>query len=60
MAVLQAALARRPAAPDGHGGDPGLDPAWSPVLLRPGREPVAVDGGERPPMVEVPAYRKSA
>jgi glucosyl-3-phosphoglycerate synthase len=63
MAVLQAALSRRPAAsgPSGHpNGDPGLDPAWSPVLLRPGREAVPVAAGERPPMVEVPAYRKSA
>jgi glucosyl-3-phosphoglycerate synthase len=63
MAVLQAALARRPAASGPSGlpsGDPGLDPAWSPVLLRPGQEAVPVAAGERPPMVEVPAYRKSA
>ncbi len=49
MAVLQAALSRRPG-----------DLAWSPALLRPGEEPLAIAGGERPPMVEVPAYRKSA
>jgi glucosyl-3-phosphoglycerate synthase len=51
MAILQTALARRGA---------GLDPSWSPVLLRPGAEPLTVAAGERPPMVEVPAYRKSA
>jgi glucosyl-3-phosphoglycerate synthase len=63
MAVLQAALSRRPAANSASGladAEPGLDPAWSPVLLRPGREPLPVIAGERPPMVEVPAYRKSA
>ncbi len=51
MAVLQTALARQGA---------GLDPSWSPVLLRPGADPVTVATTERPPMVEVPAYRKSA
>jgi glucosyl-3-phosphoglycerate synthase len=62
MAVLQTALSRRPGRDDAGaaGSDRGLDPAWSPVLLRPGQEPTPVAAGERPPMVEVPAYRKSA
>ncbi len=62
MAVLQAALSRRPGAdePGLVGNDPALDLAWSPALLRPGQEPLAIAAGERPPMVEVPAYRKSA
>jgi len=36
--------------------DPQLAPAAA-ELLRPGREPITVDIGERPPMVEVAAYR---
>jgi glucosyl-3-phosphoglycerate synthase len=51
LAVMQTALARAGA---------GLDGTWSPVLVRPGVEPLTVAVGERPPMVEVPAYRKSA
>jgi hypothetical protein len=62
MAVLQAALSRRSGSEDAvlALASAGLDPAWSPVLLRPGQDPLPVAAGERPPMLEVPAYRKSA
>ena len=48
LAVLRAALERA-------GVDLGPDEAA--VLVRPGREPLTVEGSQRPPMVEVPAYR---
>lgn len=47
LAVLQTALRR---AGTGHGG-----PA---SLVRPDRDPVVVDTAERPPLVEVPGYRR--
>jgi glucosyl-3-phosphoglycerate synthase len=47
LAVLQTALRR---AGTGHGG-----PA---SLVRPDRDPVLVDTAERPPLVEVPGYRR--
>jgi glucosyl-3-phosphoglycerate synthase len=49
MAVLQAAL---------HRAAPELV-ATREVLSRPGREPLLVDVSERPPLVQVPAYRRS-
>ena len=51
MAVLRTALIRA--------GVP-MRSEWSSSLRRPGFEPVEVEVGERPPMIEVPAYRKSA
>jgi glucosyl-3-phosphoglycerate synthase len=51
MAIIQTALLRA--------GIP-LQADWSPVLVRPGAEPVAVDVRERPPLVDVPSYRKTA
>lgn len=33
---------------------------WSSVLVRPGAEPERVEFRERPPLLDVPAYRKSA
>ena len=50
QAVLQAALHR--AAPDLVG--------TTEVLVRPGRDPEVVDVTERPPLVEVPEYRRSS
>jgi glucosyl-3-phosphoglycerate synthase len=53
-AILHLALTRAGAR------DPGArDPANS-VLVRPGAEPVVFATGERPPLVDVPAHRKSA
>ncbi len=49
MAVLRTALARAGVT---------MQPHWSPMLSRPGRDPVVVDVPERPPMIEVPAYRR--
>jgi len=46
MAVMQTVLCRA-----------GFDVAPAP-LLRPGLEPVAVEVGERPPLVTVPSYRR--
>ena len=51
MAILETALARAGVA---------RSPGWSALLVRPGLEPVAVEMAERPPMIDVPAYRKSA
>jgi len=48
--VLQTALRRV---------DPGLVTV-STMLVRPGLEPVAVDATERPPLVDVPEYRRSS
>jgi len=48
--VLQTALRRV---------DPGLVAA-SAVLVRPGLDPVTVDATERPPLVDVPEYRRSS
>ncbi len=50
MAVLQIALHR--AAPDMVG--------TTEVLVRPDREPLVVDVTERPPLVEIPEYRRSS
>jgi glucosyl-3-phosphoglycerate synthase len=50
QAILQAALHR--AAPDLVG--------TTEVLVRPGRDPEVVDVTERPPLVEVPEYRRSS
>ncbi len=49
MSVLQTALRRV---------DPDLV-ATSALLARPGHEPLVVDVAERPPLVEVPGYRRS-
>jgi glucosyl-3-phosphoglycerate synthase len=49
-AIVQLALSRAGA----------VAPAEQTSLLRPGGEPVIVGTGERPPLVEVPAHRKSA
>ena len=49
-AVLQTALRR---------ADPELIRS-SAVLVRPGLEPVEVEAVERPPLVEVPGYRRSS
>lgn len=51
MAILQTALDRAGIA---------RRPEWSQVLIRPGLEPVAVGPCERPPMIEIPAYRRTA
>ena len=48
--VLQTALRRV---------DPGLV-ASTAVLIRPGLDPLSVDATERPPLVEVPDYRRSS
>jgi hypothetical protein len=48
--VLQTALRR--AAPELAGS--------STTLVRPGLDPLEVDATERPPLVEVPAYRRSS
>jgi len=50
LAVLRTALDRA-----------GVDLATEgvPALVRPGREPLAVDAFERPPMIEVAAYRRA-
>jgi len=50
LAILQMALRRA-----GHDLDP-----WSPSLLRPGAEAVAIPFVERPPLADVPAHRKTA
>ncbi len=50
MAVLQLAL---------HRADPGLVTATE-TLVRPGRDPLVVEVTARPPLVEVPEYRRSA
>jgi len=48
--VLQTALRR---------ADPGLIGA-STMLVRPGLDPLAVDATERPPLIDVPDYRRSS
>jgi glucosyl-3-phosphoglycerate synthase len=48
-AVLGAALDRAGVA---------THPDWSGVLTRPGQEPASVDEGERPPIVDLPEYRR--
>ncbi len=49
LAVLRTALDRAGVEVAGDGAA---------VLVRPGREPVTVESSERPPIVEVPAYRR--
>ncbi|MHB8669703.1 MAG: glucosyl-3-phosphoglycerate synthase [Acidimicrobiales bacterium] len=51
MAILQTALDRAGVL---------WRPEWSHVLVRPGLEPAPVPCRERPPMIEVPAYRRTA
>jgi glucosyl-3-phosphoglycerate synthase len=48
-AVLRAALDRAGVVPR---------PEWSGVLVRPGQEPVTVNEGERPPILDLPEYRR--
>ncbi|HUQ39489.1 MAG TPA: glucosyl-3-phosphoglycerate synthase [Acidimicrobiales bacterium] len=50
MAIMQTAFLRS--------GVSGRE--WSNLLVRPDLEPVRVETGERPPLVNVPAYRKTA
>jgi glucosyl-3-phosphoglycerate synthase len=54
LAIMQLTLARA-----GLTGPDGPAP-WQSLLLRPGEEPVRVTLTERPPLVQVPAYRKTA
>lgn len=49
LSVLTAALRRA-----------GVAVPRQPVLQRPGSEPVAVDGSERPPLADLPGYRRLA
>ena len=53
LAVMRTALDRAGV----HLAGVDLAPDGAAVLVRPGREALAVDGSERPPIVEVPAYR---
>ena len=53
MAVIQTVLVRA-------GVETAADGRWSPLLVRPGMLPVPVSVDERPPLVEVAAYRRSA
>jgi glucosyl-3-phosphoglycerate synthase len=54
LAIMQLVLSRAGlAGPDGA-------VQWPTLLLRPGEQPVPVTLTERPPLVQVPAYRKSA
>jgi len=55
LSILQAALQRAARSPV------DLDNfRWTSDLVRPGVEPVAVSFAERPPLIQVPAYRKTA
>jgi glucosyl-3-phosphoglycerate synthase len=54
LAIVQVALSRA-----GLVG-PGAAVHWRSLLLRPGEEPFPVTLTERPPLVQVPAYRKTA
>lgn len=55
LAILQVALQRAGVSGPGLG-----EPEWATRLVRPGLEPEAVTLTERPPLIEVPAYRKTA
>jgi len=55
LGILQVALQRA-----GGPGDGAADFGWTSHLVRPGAAPAAVSYVERPPLVEVPAYRKTA
>jgi glucosyl-3-phosphoglycerate synthase len=52
LAILQLALARS--------GHDATSAPWPAELLRPGSDPVKMMFGERPPMCDVPAHRKTA
>ena len=55
LSILQAALQRAGHPPADVGDFP-----WTSRLVRPGTEPVSVSFAERPPLIQVPAYRKTA
>jgi glucosyl-3-phosphoglycerate synthase len=55
LSILQAALQRAGRSPSDVGDFP-----WTSRLVRPETEPVSVSFAERPPLIQVPAYRKSA
>ena len=55
LSILQAALQRAGLSPAEAGDFP-----WTSRLVRPGAEPVSVSFAERPPLVQVPSYRKTA
>ncbi len=55
LSILQAALQRAGLSPADVGDFP-----WTSRLVRPETEPVSVSFAERPPLIQVPAYRKTA
>jgi glucosyl-3-phosphoglycerate synthase len=55
LSILQASLQRAGLSPAEVGDFP-----WTSRLVRPGTEPVPVSFVERPPLIQVPAYRKTA
>jgi glucosyl-3-phosphoglycerate synthase len=55
LSILQAVLQRAGRSPSDVGDFP-----WTSRLIRPGAEPVSVSFVERPPLIQVPGYRKTA
>ncbi len=55
LSILQAGLQRAGRSPADVSDFP-----WTSRLVRPGEEPVSVSFAERPPLIQVPAYRKTA